>query len=167
MSIKIETITKAICPHCNEPDSTIDHLLGSNQETKWYCDACGGRYSLTFSESGCDVSPLREWRINLAVVLMHNNIFVVVEGAAYAKDDPSNYDASNLRYFYDEHTCPVNWMGVECLYDAENNDTDPHGLFRFLGFELFPDDGGDCNFNWEPLIARVRNEYFFGFDRVE
>jgi len=81
--------------------------------------------------------------------------YVVVKGMAFAVGTKDNYEAG-CEYFYDEHTCPVNWMGVECLYDNRNNDTDPHGMFEYVGHEEYPEGGSDCNYDWEPLIKRIK-----------
>ena len=158
MPIKSTTVTRAICPHCEKETSTVDHLLGGTVSTAWYCDSCGGRYSLNFSSTGCVIRPLKEWIISVAVVLQLGKTFVVVKGMLFAKGSRENFDDSNLQYFYDEHTCPINWMGVECLYDSENDDSDPHGLFSFVGYELYPEGFEDGGLDWVPLINRVLSE---------
>jgi len=51
--------------------------------------------------------------------------FLVLESNLY------NLDAS---YYFNEHTCPSNWMrgDVVALLDASINDSDPHGIFKFV-----------------------------------
>jgi hypothetical protein len=53
-------------------------------------------------------------------------------------DDP---EAENhARYFYDEHTCPTNFMGeVEKVIDPADGDEDPHGIFAFVKMEPWTD----------------------------
>lgn len=160
IAVETKTVTRAICPHCDKPDSTIDHLLGTERETKWYCDECGGRYELHFSKTRCAFYRLNEWRIDLAVVLKYQEAIVVVKGMAFAEGDKSAYDTSHIEYHYNEGTCPTNWMGVECLYDNAIGDPDPHGMFKFIGFELYPEGGEECDFDWGPLIIRVREEWY-------
>ncbi len=38
------------------------------------------------------------------------------------------------RYYYEEHTCPSNFLGVEKVMD-DSGDEDPHGIFAFVGIE--------------------------------
>lgn len=36
-----------------------------------------------------------------------------------------------MKYFYDEHTCPTNWVrNIERF--TEKGDTDPHGVFQYI-----------------------------------
>ena len=36
----------------------------------------------------------------------------------------------HLEYYYEEHTCPTNFIRVPMI--AVDGDTDPHGIFRFV-----------------------------------
>lgn len=48
-------------------------------------------------------------------------------------DTPEEY-AHEQRYFYNQHTCPTNWIGeiVEIIFKG---DRDPHGVFEFVSVE--------------------------------
>lgn len=41
------------------------------------------------------------------------------------------YDDAHHRYFYEEHTCPTNWLRDVFAIQA-GSDSDPHGLFEFV-----------------------------------
>jgi hypothetical protein len=51
-------------------------------------------------------------------------IYLVVKTKRYSDDD-------GLAYFYNEHTCPTNWIGdVEAI--IFEGDSDPHGVAQFV-----------------------------------
>ena len=37
---------------------------------------------------------------------------------------------AHAQYFYEEHTCPTNWLRIPMISVAGNHD--PHGLFEFV-----------------------------------
>ena len=48
-------------------------------------------------------------------------------------------DEDTRRYFYEEHTCPTNWLrDVEEVSIGDN--TDPHGLWKFVA--VYDAEGG-------------------------
>jgi hypothetical protein len=49
----------------------------------------------------------------------------VVEGIHHEDEDDSH------RYYYNEGTCPTNYLGVLKVFDDEGDD-DPHGIFEFV-----------------------------------
>jgi hypothetical protein len=42
----------------------------------------------------------------------------------------SNWDEGAFEYFYNEHTCPTNYLGVEAV--IAHGDDDPHGALEFV-----------------------------------
>lgn len=54
--------------------------------------------------------------------------YFVVEGCA--KFCPNDELQEQNRYFYEEHTCPTNFIRVPLI--SFKGDHDPHGLFRFV-----------------------------------
>lgn len=59
-----------------------------------------------------------------------NPVFFVVEGLSKSDLDKS--------YYYNEHTCPVNFIPIEAVMTKEDND--PHGIFEYIRSEWVPDD---------------------------
>lgn len=55
-----------------------------------------------------------------------NAVHVVIRGTSQRNEDI----VEENKYFYTEHTCPTNWLGVEVIMDGE--DTDPHGIFEHV-----------------------------------
>ena len=64
------------------------------------------------------------------VLLKRNGIYLVVNGHG---------DAEHDMYFYNEHTCPTNYMGdVEAV--IYEKDADPHGVFEWVATIDKPED---------------------------
>jgi hypothetical protein len=70
----------------------------------------------------------------------HSFALLKLEGAAkplyfvmeerYGKPDEEDYQG-NRQYFYEEHSCPTNWLPT-CVAVIEDGDTDPHGFLTFV-----------------------------------
>lgn len=87
----------------------------------------------------------------------HSYALLKLEGAAkplffvmeerYGKPDEDDYQG-HRRYFYEEHSCPTNWLG-HCVAIIEAGDRDPHGFLSFVRSVPIP---ADCqvDHNGEP-----------------
>ena len=57
-------------------------------------------------------------------------------------DNPKYNSDEHLKFMYESHSCPVNWL--EPVYMVHDGDSDPHGLIRYVGSrkesELPPDE---------------------------
>jgi len=131
------TKTYAVCPTCQADAGEVDHLLGTKVSTRWYCDACGHNYQLAFSEDGAvAISPLPGRRITTLNVLklppQEKPVFFVVKGMRFeaATTDQDQDQEDSTRFFYEEHSCPTNWLKPEMVY--YDGDCDPHGLIQFV-----------------------------------
>jgi len=59
------------------------------------------------------------------------SVYFVVEGVAdISKDD------LNDSYFFDEHSCPTNYVPVEAIMTPTDND--PHGVFDYIVTRWMP-----------------------------
>lgn len=120
-------INYAICPFCGETTSSVDHLLQETTETLWYCDKCGGRYGLKFENGKMFICKTDERKDKTLVFLQAGYIVLIVEGL-----NLSGIGTENNAYYYNEHTCPTNYMkDVIKVIDLRNRDTDPHGIFEY------------------------------------
>lgn len=151
------------CPHCGkDAGSQIDHLMEEGFRTQWYCNHCGGKYKLDVEKGGeqVQVQALDERIRDCAILLKYEGAYVVARGMlAVEAGEPA--DMSAHEYFYNEHACPTNWMkDVLCLYDSAHDDTDPHGMFEYVGSELMEEDQHDCNYDWRPFIERQRRKNY-------
>ena len=137
-----------LCPYCGEYETGIDHLINRNTTAgPWYCDNCGKAWSMKFYENGdIEIIQREEMKQKTLVALRHNNIFLLVEGMVF------NNDYSSDEYYYNEHTCPTNYLRrVEVIIDGDNNDPDPHGLFEYMKAIPYPENYDICNASIEDL----------------
>lgn len=146
------------CPHCLKATNSIDHLDGKEISTRWYCDDCGNQYSFKLSKTG-EITELKLTgdRIDKSLVLLKNgDIGLVVEGLVF-NGDLSN----NNEYFYNEHTCPTNYMKrVKEVFDLKNDDTDPHGIFEYVKTLPWDSNINECNNSelTEKLLREFNNK---------
>jgi hypothetical protein len=156
MTPYIETKNYSICPCCGEKDSSIDHLLGKNTQTWWYCDTCGGRYKIEFKSDGSVfVEPTGE-KVNKHFVLLRNgDLGLVVEGMSFSPSDESvEY---HHEYYYNEHTCPINYMKhILAVIDLKYQDQDPHGIFEYVTTLDYDKGVEGCNFDFSDLIKEFK-----------
>lgn len=148
----VQTKNYAICPCCEKPDSTIDHLLNTDTSTSWYCDNCGERYSISFKKTGEVFTQATGERVNKNIVLLKNgNVGLVVEGMSFSGAE------SNQEYYYNEHTCPTNYMkNVLAVIDLEHNDSDPHGIFEYVKTLDWDKDVEDCNYDYSHIMEHFK-----------
>lgn len=71
---------------------------------------------------------LRKTLVCLKIDGADGPIFFVVEGLSHW--GPLDEMLSSERYFYEEHTCPTNFIRIPLI--VENGDMDPHGVFEFV-----------------------------------
>jgi len=122
------------CPHCHNSNNRIDHLFNDGKKEVcfggWYCDDCGGGYKGSVKGKDVFVEKTDNRKDNSIVFLKSGNVLLVVKGRYYNGE----HNSENDKYFYNEHTCPTNYFpDVEMVIDLENGDTDPHGIFEFVG----------------------------------
>ena len=84
------------------------------------------------------------------VLLKRNGIYLVVNG----------YGNGNDAYFYNEHTCPTNYMDcVEAI--IYEKDADPHGVFEWVATIDKPEDwdyGPEEFEEWCALFPELRED---------
>lgn len=149
--------TQVICPHCLKPASTVDHLPGMLGDMigyalrvkeplpteievgSWMCEECGGHYytkcsqvagGFVYSTRKCgDAKGYRTY-----VLMNYKGAALLIKAWHYnhnGKEEP--FDPMGNEYYYNQHTCPTNWLGVEAVIDTQQICTDPHGLFQYMG----------------------------------
>ena len=68
-------------------------------------------------------------------------VFFVME-ERFARPGPNETNEEyqeHLRFFYEEHSCPTNWIG-HCVAVIKNGDTDPHGFLEYVRSVSIPPD---------------------------
>lgn len=141
------------CPHCNgETGRRIDHLYDEPLPTSfgpWTCDACGKRFRGTVNaprkitvdaiDGGRELSPQM---VLLKYEANDRTTYFVMDHKRYNPGGVRESDEENqssVRYFFEEHSCPTNWL-AECVAVIERGDTDPHGFLQFVRAVDVPDD---------------------------
>lgn len=135
--IHTETRRYLQCPsHCDGRLGGVDHLLDGPTTTAgpWFCSKCGRGWSFSIGKgSVSDLVEADHKFVDATVLLVLPPQTMPVYFTVHTKhiDDDEFEDRA---YFYDEHTCPTNWIRevVEIKFGDSN---DPHRLFRFVGIE--------------------------------
>ncbi len=120
-----------LCPGCKNEYFRVDHLA-EHVRTAWYCDQCGIRFrvhALAGNRIECEVIKGESKAKRLVIlrsdgpVTLHLHTFTTL---------PDSDETGHAEYFYNEHTCPTNFLGdVVKVIDADGDD-DPHGIFAFV-----------------------------------
>lgn len=135
----LKTERYIFCPICGKEGKRVDHLpIGC--KTVWYCDECGGEFRLQVIEGGdveCEATGHRKDR-TLVTLRSDAPVTLVVEGMVFSQT-PEDEREHHVEYFYNEHTCPTNYMGNVLRVISGDGDTDPHGIFRFVKVEPWRD----------------------------
>lgn len=148
-----ETVTTkyVLCPCCNSKLGSINHLVEGTYA--WYCDACGNRIKFKMHQ-GCVVDSHKtgETKEKTLVFLKRGGIGLIVEGMSFNSEN-------NDEYFYNEHTCPTNYLScVVAIVDLEHGDPDPHGIFEYVTTLPWVEGFDECNFNIKPYIENFEYE---------
>lgn len=137
MNTSSETRTYVHCPECNGKVGTIDHLGVGARPGPWWCDDCGAGYFMEIGAHGvsCRRVPDRRWvpvRVSMVLPPQTKPITFIVDTHAFDRDGEAL--GESCAYFYNEHTCPTNWLQQveDVIFDGEG---DPHGLFEWVSTE--------------------------------
>lgn len=138
---KIITHRFIVCPSCGKGEKPIDHLVPGTNAGPWYCDLCGRGLMVDVHADGTlsrRYYSRSERRVNQLVLLRippcEKPIYLLVKGMRFETDGKVESDEDregHKRYFYEEHTCPTNYLHdvVAVMVDG---DSDPHGLAEYV-----------------------------------
>lgn len=123
----------AVCPHCDATDSPVDHLLPGQSAGPWYCDSCGKAYTLKVGLDGLvAITPTDAWKVEtLDVLILHPQPKPLIFAVPGMRFNGNKELVDHKHYYYEEHSCPTNWLRPDFMY--YDGDTDPHGVIRFSG----------------------------------
>jgi hypothetical protein len=84
----------------------------------------------------------RDTWVVLKLSPQNSDVFVVVPNRQYIRtkielEKPEFIDSDASKFYFEEHSCPTNWLNVCAI--MVNGDQDPHGLFQFVK-EIYADD---------------------------
>ena len=124
------------CPHCGIGEDSVGHIQSGQSFGPWFCDACGGSYTGQRGPDGrLQVELYGDRKIATVDVLVlrpqAQPVYFVVEGARYVGGKPPSFGIEeSKRFYYEEHSCPTNWLRPIMVYHEQ--DDDPHGLIEFV-----------------------------------
>jgi len=140
------------CPGCGKGEYGVSHLpLGT--KTSWYCDECGVLFTLQVispDEIDTEVTSKRQEK-RLITLKSEGPVTLLVEGLAFIPGDSEEHQ----RYYYDEHTCPTNYMPNVVQVIDEAGDRDPHGVFRFISAEPWKDPDHAASWSISSWVSRI------------
>jgi hypothetical protein len=134
----------AICPWCEgESGHRVDHLYDGHMPANagpWYCKECRRSFRVKVNAPG-DVELTkyednRPFTPSLALLKFDGKdgpVFFIMKHDRYrsSEDETDAEIQGHQRYFYEDHSCPTNWLR-ECVAVIEDGDADPHGFLDFV-----------------------------------
>lgn len=139
MNIQTQLNIVIVCPTCGKADKPFNHRPPGTSFGPWYCDHCGQEYSGVANGEHTTVVAGPRRSLKTLVLLEHRDtpyLFVVVEGSVtVSPGDEPNF--SSNEFYYNEHTCPTNYLGVQAILDK--GEDDPHGIFVWRETILMPE----------------------------
>ena len=136
----VETARVLRCPVCDKGRFEIVRLHWGGTWGPWYCDDCGfGFIGRTDEQGESYIEPWRNRKITTVVTLRSTRpVTLKVQGVRFTGEEAdSDADrAERDRYYYEEHTCPTNFLGHPVLEVLDDDgDQDPHGIFTWVKTE--------------------------------
>lgn len=122
------------CPACSKYESRVDHLP-QGTKTAWYCDLCGVRFRLEVLSDGrieCEVIEGQSKAKRLVTLRSEGPVTIQIATFTLL---PIKDEIYSSRYYYEEHTCPTNYLRDVVKVISEDGDEDPHGIFKFVSIE--------------------------------
>ncbi len=133
-----------MCPSCTQGEFSVEHINAGQEFGPWCCDKCGAyckgkRAGAIFEMEICE--DLKREKITVTLqsktqppITLKLNTWQYMPG----KDGPPLTPErawDNARYYFNEHTCPTNYMRDVAEIICEG-DSDPHGVFEFVSIEF-------------------------------
>lgn len=156
MTLRLTTHKFFLCPKCQKTEHRYDHLDAGDGFGPWYCDECGCAFKGQIGKvSGAllpDVTILENTSKQRTLVLLRldrgdgSPLWFITEGMVF---DGKPINPERDRYYYEEHSCPTNY--VHCCTIVDGEDADPHGVFKYVATVPRPSDFDDVDRDYEEL----------------
>lgn len=137
MTPEIKTIRYFTCPNGCAHQFSVEHLFAAlapepgrtRMAGPWHCDDCGQGWRITYDATSLvDVSPAGDCKrthwVTLELPPQSSPVRFRVRGVRFTE----SIDVESERYFYEEHTCPTNWLRNVDRVEIDGEE-DPHGLW--------------------------------------
>lgn len=158
-NVQLETKAFFTCSNCENPEKNyLSHLPLGAQAGPWNCDQCGAEYWPTCNADGSGYTIRQELgtergqdclkRLKLLKLDVEpgEDVYLVVDGMGDSDDS----------YFYDEHTCPTNYLkrvrAIVSQRGLQTPDDDPHGVFKYVATAPDVDDDAQDFMGWVEFI---------------
>jgi hypothetical protein len=144
-----------MCINCNKGEFQYNHLEPGKNWGPWHCSNCGVSFRGSIDMSGEPIVERTSEGIDEPVLVLLRLCLPLSDGSiVHAIIKAVNYggkaiDESHQEYFYNEGTCPTNWMS-EIDTIIENQNVDPHGIFQWVSTITMPKEWDSSNkgFDW-------------------
>jgi ribosomal protein L37AE/L43A len=179
-TIVTETKTYFNCPNCGERStSSIDHIIEYLDKPDWKqaiqdrhqyptfgpwsCSHCGvGTRGTVYSKDNIALQITEETSVKcwdlLVLPPQKHAVYFIVDAKDYGRGGKGkSVPFEGKEYYYNEHTCPTNWIGqVERI--ISEHDEDPHGLFEYVESMDKDESIGDEELNWQEIFPQCFEE---------
>lgn len=156
----------ATCPWCNGASGhRVDHLYAHPLPCRfgpWRCAECDKSFEGTVRAPG-DVELIKDETASATARAMSllkfdgkdGPTFFVMDHRHYSAQDSDEEKQGHDRYFFEEHSCPTNWLR-HCAAVIQDGDTDPHGFLTFVrSVEVSEDFDADQDNQWAILFPEA------------
>jgi hypothetical protein len=141
-----------LCPACERHEFLVEHLFSEASDARgirtagpWQCEECDATWNIAAYKDGSievTAAPQRSWHnwVILELAGQGNAVIrLLAPGLVLDRETPLEEQHELNRHFYEEHTCPMNYLQRATVValgarDRPNEfgDSDPHGLFRYV-----------------------------------
>lgn len=143
--MKAKIVTKKFfeCPACGDHEFQIEHLKDSSSSNwTWQCHSCVSDISFKLVEDGeieiTNIKAPPKGKEHLLILLKpvfqdpkaKDKVYLILEERNMRHETDIDELQRSQRYYYNEHTCPGNYLGGATV--LEGTDDDPHGIFEFV-----------------------------------
>lgn len=174
MEAELVTTRAFLCPHCHEHRFNYEHLCGPQTVQRSYIWSCGQCITKVNFSMGVDdkvtIDSFVVPKYPKALILLRltpseddnlkKPLFLILEKSNYSHSENIDEFSKSQEYFYNDHTCPSNYLGdAIVLYDG---DDDRHGIFSFVEAIWMSEDYDYCEFHnsggdYSELFASLKN----------
>lgn len=165
------------CPRCEKHYFSYQHLVDQKQTERrkryeWTCGNCVAtvEFSVDWDDLSVNIINAKkppEGKAKALVLLrllpvkgtvLKELIHIVVEKKNYSHEEDLKKFSDIAAYWYNDHTCPANYLGVVSV--IEGGDDDPHGIFQFVEAIWMPEGFDSCEFHnkggsWSSLFEKM------------
>lgn len=153
-----------VCPQCGAEDQfQWGHLSPGQTFGPWWCDHCGFGLEGRVNGAGLpDAWPVTSQSASPGFILLkmtvrsQGDVFFVLRKLVFREPNDDDHDVDVYqRYYFEEHTCPTNFVPVEAV--LEDQDADPHGVFEYVAWRPVPADWPESPTyaDWSGLFAEL------------